>query len=105
MFVLLDYLILKSLSTTSMCNKAIQNNKHYILTDVADTKSVEGIGQLVKPHIEAEGLNLLINNAGINIRHGIDTANRDNMLTSFEINVVGPLNTVQVNIDNTMKFK
>lgn len=86
-----------------MCNKTIENNKHYILTDVTDTKSVESIGQLVKPHIEAEGLNLLINNAGVNLRHGIDTANRENMLNSFEINVVGPLNTVQVNKYKTIR--
>lgn len=65
-------------------------------TDVAQHTSFENFPKLVESFIEGEGLNLLINNAGINIRHGLVEADNESMMESYTTNVIGPLLTVQV---------
>ncbi|VDH94504.1 C-signal-like isoform X2 [Mytilus galloprovincialis] len=74
---------------------AKHSNVKVMKLDVAQPTSFENFPKLVESFIEGEGLNLLINNAGINIRHGLVEADNESMMESYTTNVIGPLLTVQ----------
>ncbi|XP_037622558.1 C-factor [Sebastes umbrosus] len=66
-------------------------NIHIITLDVVNQesieKSVEEVGQLVQD----EGLNCLINNAGINVVADLHTVTAEKMMENFQTNAVAPL--------------
>lgn len=55
-------------------------------------KSVEEVGQLVQD----EGLNCLINNAGINVVADLHTVTAEKMMENFQTNAVAPLMITKV---------
>lgn len=71
---------------------ANSDNKVKILElDVRDYDKYEKIVDQVTKAIGSEGLNLLINNAGIHIKADFHDAKRDDMMEVYEVNVVAPL--------------
>ena len=46
------------------------SNTFAFVSDVSNTKSFESVTEEIAKHVSGEGLNLLINNAGINLRFG-----------------------------------
>lgn len=67
-----------------------------VLTDVSEMNTIEEAKKLVESKVGAGGLNLLINNAGINKKVTLETVTPDMMLDTFNINVNGPLFTTKV---------
>lgn len=59
--------------------------------DVKDSKSYAAVAQQVSDVVGDAGLNLLINNAGIMFRDSLENVTRENMVETFEVNVVAPL--------------
>lgn len=71
---------------------ANSDNKVKILElDVRDYDKYEKIVDQVTKAVGSDGLNLLINNAGIHIKADFHDAKRDDMLEVYEVNVVAPL--------------
>ncbi|XP_070687383.1 C-signal [Pempheris klunzingeri] len=89
----------KIIATTRDCSTAQKLQElaekhpqiHIITLDVLDQgsieKSVEAVGQLV----QEEGLNCLINNAGINVVADFHTVTAEKMIENFHTNAVAPL--------------
>lgn len=50
----------------------------------------------VEQIVEEDGLNCLINNAGINVRANFETVTAEKMLENFHTNSVGPLMITKV---------
>lgn len=48
--------------------------------------------------VGAEGINLLINNAGILVRSPLLETSSEDMLNVFNTNVLGPMNMIKVSI-------
>lgn len=69
---------------------------YVVLTDVSEMNTIEEAKKLVESKVGAGGLNLLINNAGINKKVTLETVTPDMMLDTFNINVNGPLFTTKV---------
>lgn len=67
-----------------------------VLTDVSEMNTIEEAKKLVESKVGDGGLNLLINNAGINKKVTLETVTPDMMLDTFNINVNGPLFTTKV---------
>lgn len=67
-----------------------------MLTDVSEMNTIEEAKKLVESKVGDGGLNLLINNAGINKKVTLETVTPDMMLDTFNINVNGPLFTTKV---------
>lgn len=68
------------------------NNRVRILElEVRDYDKYEKVVDEVKKAVGSEGLNLLINNAGIHIKADFHDAKRDDMMEVYEVNVVAPL--------------
>uniref|UniRef100_K1PWI9 C-factor n=1 Tax=Magallana gigas TaxID=29159 RepID=K1PWI9_MAGGI len=63
--------------------------------DVSEMNTIEEAKKLVESKVGAGGLNLLINNAGINKKVTLETVTPDMMLDTFNINVNGPLFTTK----------
>lgn len=59
--------------------------------DVKDYDKYEKVVTEVTKSVGSDGLNLLINNAGIHIKADFHDAKRDDMLEVYEVNVVAPL--------------
>lgn len=59
--------------------------------DVKDYDKYEKVVDEVTKNVGANGLNLLINNAGIHIKADFHDAKRDDMLEVYEVNVIAPL--------------
>lgn len=77
---------------TELKKLASDNNKVKILElDVKDYNKYEKVVEEVTKTLGGEGLNLLINNAGIHIKADFHDAKRDDMLEVYEVNVVAPL--------------
>ncbi|CAC5404110.1 unnamed protein product [Mytilus coruscus] len=72
------------------------SNVKVLKLDVTQPTAFENFPKLVESFIEGEGLNLLINNAGINIRHGLEEADSESMMETYTTNVIGPLRMVQL---------
>lgn len=59
--------------------------------DVRDYDKYQTIVDQVTKAVGSDGLNLLINNAGIHIKADFHDAKRDDMMEVYEVNVVAPL--------------
>jgi NAD(P)-dependent dehydrogenase (short-subunit alcohol dehydrogenase family) len=59
--------------------------------EVRDYDKYESIVAEVTKEVGSDGLNLLINNAGIHIKADFHDAKRDDMMEVYEVNVVAPL--------------
>lgn len=66
------------------------------LSDASDPSSIKKLAQQVGSVVGTEGLNLLINNAGILHRDSLQTTTTENMQNTFTTNVVGPTNITKV---------
>lgn len=65
-------------------------------TDVESQESVEKAKVLVESTVQDEGLNLLVNNAGILKRVGFHDVTREEMRKHYEVNTIGPMMMAQV---------
>ncbi|XP_052717616.1 C-factor-like isoform X3 [Crassostrea angulata] len=72
--------------------------------DVSEMNTIEEAKKLVESKVGDGGLNLLINNAGINKRVTLDTVTPDMMLDTFNINVNGPLFTTKTALNMLCKI-
>nr|XP_020465997.1 uncharacterized protein LOC109965922 isoform X2 [Monopterus albus] len=63
--------------------------------DVTDLCSIKTAAQQVGSLVGTGGLNLLINNAGILLRGNLQDTSPEDMHTSFNTNVVGPMNIIK----------
>ncbi|XP_048371155.1 C-factor-like [Sphaerodactylus townsendi] len=68
---------------------------HVIQLEVEDQSSVKASVALVESHLNGKGLNLLINNAGVNSYASLETVQPEEMLSAFNTNVVGPILVVK----------
>ncbi|KAM6926287.1 uncharacterized protein PEZ65_009843 isoform 2-T2 [Lycodopsis pacificus] len=78
-------------ASTQKLQELAEKHPNIITLDVVNQesieKSVEEVGQLV----QEEGLNCLINNAGINVVAGFQTVTAEMMIENFHTNAVAPL--------------
>ncbi|KAM8799380.1 C-signal-like [Eudromia elegans] len=79
---------LRELAAQHPCIKLVQ-------LDTVSLPSVRGAVRAVTALLEGQGLNLLINNAGVGSRATLRTADAREMLAAFATNVVGPLQVTQ----------
>lgn len=78
--------------STELKQLAAANDKIKIIElDVKDYAKYQQVVDQVTKAVGADGLNLLINNAGIHIKADFHDAKRDDMLEVYEVNVVAPL--------------
>ena len=66
------------------------------LADICDYASYPGVVDWVASHLEGQGLNILVNNAGIAHWQGFDDITRELMLDCMETNAVVPLMMAKV---------
>ncbi|XP_067866056.1 C-signal-like isoform X2 [Heterodontus francisci] len=59
--------------------------------DVTDSASIKRAAEVVEASLGETGLNLLINNAGINSHATLETLTAEDMIAVYQTNVVGPL--------------
>lgn len=77
---------------TELKQLAEANNKIKIVElDVKEYDKYEKVVEQVSQAVGSDGLNLLINNAGIHIKADFHDAKRDDMMEVYEVNVVAPL--------------
>ncbi|KAM3828556.1 C-signal-like [Vipera latastei] len=67
------------------------SNIHIIQLEVEDQSSVKAAASAVESLLHGKGLNLLINNAGVNSYATLETVEQQEMLSAFNTNVVGPI--------------
>ncbi|XP_060587074.1 C-signal-like [Ruditapes philippinarum] len=75
---------LDEIAKTNPCVKVIE-------LDVEKQDSVEKARDVVQSTVQDEGLNLLVNNAGILKRMGFHDVTREDMRKHYEVNCIGPL--------------
>ncbi|KAK5867882.1 hypothetical protein PBY51_012338 [Eleginops maclovinus] len=66
-------------------------NVHIITLDVLNQQSIENCVEEVGQLVQGEGLNCLINNAGINVVADFHTVTAEKMMENFNTNAVAPL--------------
>ncbi|AWP08901.1 Hypothetical protein SMAX5B_015419 [Scophthalmus maximus] len=66
-------------------------NIHIITLDVVSQESIERCAEEVGQLLQDEGLNCLINNAGINVVADLHSVTADKMMENFHTNAVAPL--------------
>lgn len=66
------------------------------MQDVTCQESIERAASEVEQLVQEEGLNCLINNAGINVVANLETVTADKMLENFHTNSVAPLMITKV---------
>ncbi|XP_033997478.1 uncharacterized oxidoreductase C663.09c [Trematomus bernacchii] len=66
-------------------------NIHIITLDVLNQQSIEKCVEEVGQLVQGEGLNCLINNAGINVVADFHTVTAEKMMENFHTNAVAPL--------------
>ncbi|KAM9352093.1 C-signal [Symphorus nematophorus] len=66
-------------------------NIHIITLDVVNQESIEKSVEVVAQLVQEEGLNCLINNAGINVVADFHTVTAEKMIENFHTNAVAPL--------------
>lgn len=64
--------------------------------DVVNQESIEKAAQEVDQLVQDDGLNCLINNAGINVVADFETVTAEKMLENFHTNSVAPLMITKV---------
>lgn len=67
-----------------------------LLLDVTSQESIERAASEVEQLVQEEGLNCLINNAGINVVANLETVTADKMVENFHTNTVAPLMITKV---------
>lgn len=68
----------------------------YICLDVISEESIKKASVEVEEIVQEDGLNCLINNAGINVMANFETVTAEKMLKNFHTNCVGPLMITKV---------
>ncbi|XP_077166388.1 C-signal-like [Paroedura picta] len=68
---------------------------HLVQLEVKDPSSVKASVAVVESHLNGRGLNVLINNAGVNAYGSLETVQPEEMLSVFNTNVVGPIIVVK----------
>nr|XP_020668319.1 uncharacterized protein LOC110089523 isoform X2 [Pogona vitticeps] len=68
---------------------------HVVQLEVENQSSVKAAVAIVQSYLEGKGLNLLINNAGVDTYDTLQTVEQQEMLCTFNINVVGPILVVK----------
>ncbi|XP_067327245.1 C-signal-like isoform X1 [Anolis sagrei] len=71
------------------------SNVHVVQLEVESQSSVEAAVSEVESYLKGQGLNLLINNAGVNSYATLQTVERQEMLSAFNTNVVGAIFVVK----------
>lgn len=71
---------------------------HVVKLDVTNTSEYASLVKTVETTLDGEGLNVLINNAGIGGRVHLEGATEDVMVEFYKINAVAPLLLVQVRL-------
>lgn len=66
------------------------------MVDVVNQESIERAAQEVDQLVAEDGLNCLINNAGINVVANFETVTAEKMLENFHTNSVAPLMITKV---------
>lgn len=66
-------------------------NIHVVTLDVVNQDSIEKCAEEVGQLVQDEGLNCLINNAGINVVADFNTVTAEKMIENFHTNAVAPL--------------
>lgn len=67
--------------------------------DVADPSAIRDAAKVVEGKLNGMGLNLLINNAGIYTpTASLETADAEDMVSTYKINAVGPMLMAQVRV-------
>ncbi|XP_077591094.1 C-signal-like [Stigmatopora nigra] len=66
-----------------------------VTMDVIDLESIKEAAKVVGLKVGEEGLNLLVNNAGIGLEGDLQETTNKQMLDSFETNVLGPMNVIK----------
>lgn len=68
----------------------------FCLTDVLSQESIEKSVEEVAQLVQDDGLNCLINNAGINVVADFNTVTAEKMIENFHTNAVAPLMITKV---------
>lgn len=71
--------------------KAANKNLHVLNYDGRKFDSYDDFAKQVQTIVGDEGIDLLVNNAGIYLKGDLDSITADNMITNFEVNTVAPL--------------
>ena len=72
------------------------NPPDVVLSDATDPCSIKESAQRVGSLLGKEGLNMLVNNAGV-LAHGtVQTTSSEDMQSAFNTNVMGPMNIIKV---------
>ncbi|XP_033118853.1 C-factor-like [Anneissia japonica] len=73
------------------------SNVHVLKLDVLNESSIRTLADNVQRILEGQGLNILLNNAGVNLEKyvALENVTRNAMEQSFSANVVGPMNLCQ----------
>ena len=74
---------------------AANSNLHLIEFDVTNFEGIKQVVLEVETKLEGQGLNLLINNAGIMHRSALDQVTAEDMISAYNTNVVAPLMLTQ----------
>lgn len=72
------------------------------LPDVVSQESIEKCAEEVAQLVQEEGLNCLINNAGINVVADFKTVTTEKMIENFHTNTVAPLMITKVMFINRL---
>lgn len=67
--------------------------------DAVNLPSIRGAVRAVGSHLKDQGLNLLINNAGVSSHATLRSLDSREMLSAFATNVVGPVQVTKVHVD------
>ena len=66
--------------------------------DIANTLDYPSVVKTVESALNGEGLNLLINNAGMAVRQRLEDVTEDILIKHFQVNAAAPLLLVQVTV-------
>lgn len=73
-------------------------NPHVLALESTDETSIRTAAKEAETHLAGRGLNVLINNAGVMPPSTLETVTQEDMLSVYQINVVGPMLTTQVKV-------
>jgi len=76
---------------------------HVVKLDVTNTAEYPILVKTVEMTLNGEGLNVLINNAGVGGRVCLEDITEDHMMEFYRINAVAPLMLVQVRVYTLMR--
>lgn len=70
----------------------------FALADTVNLPSIRGAVRAVESHLKDQGLNLLINNAGVSSHATLRSLDLQEMLSIFATNAVGPIQVAKVRV-------